>query len=808
VKRYICIHGHFYQPPRENPWLETIELQDSAYPYHDWNERINAECYAQNAASRILDDEKKILRIVNNYSRISFNIGPTLLSWMEAASPSTYQAVLEADIQSRGRFRGHGSAMAQVYNHMILPLANRRDRKTQIAWGIRDFQRRFGRRPEGMWLAEAAVDLESLDLMAEAGLLFTVLSPHSARRVRKIGAAEWRSVDGGTIDPSRAYVQILPSGRSLPIFFYDGPVSRAVAFEGLLNDGRGFAARLSEGFDEGRGRAQLVHIATDGESYGHHHRQGDMALAYAIDHIEKSGLAEMTVYGDFLEQHPPTHEVEIVENSSWSCSHGIERWRSDCGCNSGGHGDWNQGWRAPLREALDGLRDAIAPLYDAQASGLFMDPWAARDAYIDVILDRSRENVHAFLDNHASGDRGGDSATRRLKLMELQRHLMLMYTSCGWFFDELSGIETVQVIQYAGRAVQLASEVLGRDFEAPFLEKLGAAKSNLEEHGDGRRIYEKWVIPASVDLVKVGAHYALSSLFEEYPDRARVYCYDADRVSQRTHAAGRMKIRVGRSTVTSRITLESTLISYAALHFGDHNIAGGVRLFLGADSFAQLSDEIADAFARADIPEVVRILDRQFGESTFSLRSLFRDEQRKLIHILLKENLEDADNRYRRIYESNAPVMRFLAGMGLTMPAALQMTAERALNVQLQRAFESPKFEDEKVKRLLTEAKEQGVRLDSTTLEYTFRRMIERIASGLAKEPRNLEKLRELEAAVSIENILPFAVNLWEVQNVYYRLMRADLASARVRAARGDGESVEWVRRFTGLGRALRVRVD
>ncbi|MCL6482072.1 MAG: DUF3536 domain-containing protein, partial [Firmicutes bacterium] len=375
MERYICIHGHFYQPPRENPWLEAIEQQDSAYPYHDWNERITAECYAPNAASRILDSEGRIVRIVNNYARISFNFGPTLLAWMEQHAQETYRAVLEADRESRERFGGHGSALAQAYNHLIMPLANSRDKRTQIRWGIHDFVHRFGRRPEGMWLPETAVDLETLELMAEQGIRFTILEPGQARRVRPIGGRTWRDVAGGRIDPTTAYRLRLKSGHSICLFFYDGPIARAVAFEGLLARGENFANRLVSAFNDSRSWAQLVHIATDGETYGHHHLYGDMALAYALQYLEEHRLARLTNYGQYLELHPPTQEVEIFENTSWSCAHGVERWRSDCGCNTGGHPGWNQAWRAPLREALDWLRDTLAPRYEKHAGALLRDPW-------------------------------------------------------------------------------------------------------------------------------------------------------------------------------------------------------------------------------------------------------------------------------------------------------------------------------------------------------------------------------------------------------------------------------------------------
>ncbi|HEY7511185.1 MAG TPA: DUF3536 domain-containing protein, partial [Vicinamibacteria bacterium] len=448
--RYVCVHGHFYQPPRENPWLEAIERQDSAHPYHDWNERITAECYGPNALSRILDGDR-IVRIVNNYARISFNCGPTLLSWMESDAPEVYRGIQDADRESAQRFGGHGSAMAQPYNHMILPLANARDRVTQVRWGLADFRRRFGREPEGMWLPETAVDVASLEVLAEHGIRFTVLAPSQAARVRGKGDTEWEDVANGGVDPTRPYEVPLPSGRAMVVFFYDGPISRAVAFERLLHRGEDFAARLLDGFTEARAWPQLVHIATDGETYGHHHRFGDMALAYALHRLETAAEVELTNYGQYLARHPPACQAEVRENTSWSCAHGIERWRSDCGCNSGREG-WNQAWRGPLRAAFDWLRDALGAPFEARLGELLHDPWRARDDYVELLLDRSAENRERFLAVHGRRELEGEAAVCAVKLLEMQRHLMLMYTSCGWFFDDLSGIETVQVMQYAARA--------------------------------------------------------------------------------------------------------------------------------------------------------------------------------------------------------------------------------------------------------------------------------------------------------------------------------------------------------------------
>ena len=804
MERYICIHGHFYQPPRENPWLEAIERQDSAYPYHDWNVRISAECYAPNARARILDGEDRIIDIANNYSRISFNFGPTLLSWLEAEAEDVYRAVRDADVHSRDRFSGHGSAMAQVYNHVILPLANRRDKQTQVRWGIRDFERRFERRPEGMWLPETAVDTETLEVLAEAGLAFTVLAPSQAGRVRPLGGRNWRDVSGGRIDPSRAYEAKLPSGRRITLFFYDGPISRAVAFEGLLRRGEYLAERLASAFVEGREWPQLVHIATDGETYGHHHRRGEMALAYALRHIEEQGLARLTNYGEYLGRHPPTHQVEILEQTAWSCVHGVGRWWSDCGCSSGGNPEWNQAWRTPLRNALDWLRDELAPRYEQAAGELLKDPWQARDEYVDVILDRGPESRARFLEQHQARSLSDGEQVRVFQLMELQRHTQLMYTSCGWFFDDLSGIETVQVVHYAGAALQLAARLFGDGLEGGFLERLAQAKSNLAEHSDGARIYASWVKPGVVDLPKVGAHYAISSLFEGYPESVRLYSYSVDREDQRVVQAGRARLLLGRAWFNSEITQERQLLSYGVLHYGDHTVVAGVREFRGPEAFEEMARDASAAFERADFPETVRALDRRFESSKYSLKTLFRDEQRKLLGMILESTLEDAAAVYRQVYENHAPLMRFIGDLGVPLPRVLRMTAEFVLNSSLRRLFREEEPGAERARTLLGAARRENVPLDGEGLSFELGRSLERLIASFQAAPDNTDSLVRLAALVRLARSLPFDVNLARVQDRYWELLGEQWPARRGAA---DEESRLWRVAFEGLGAELDVRI-
>ncbi len=808
MERYICIHGHFYQPPRENPWLEAIEQQDSAYPYHDWNERITAECYAPNAHSRILDDANRIEKMANNYAKISFDFGPTLLSWLEAHAPDVYGAILEADRESQKNFSGHGSALAQVYNHMIMPLANSRDKYTQVLWGIRDFEHRFGRKPEGMWLPETAVDLESLRIMADLGIRFTILAPHQAKRVRTMGSRAWRDVGGASIDPTMAYELRLSSGRKIALFFYDAIISRGVAFEGLLTRGEDFSHRLLAGFPAQREWPQLVHIATDGESYGHHHRFGDMALVYALNFIESNHLARLTNYGAYLERSPPTCQVEIFENSSWSCAHGIERWRSDCGCNSRSHPEWNQAWRAQLRSSLDWLRDTVATrYYEEMGRDFLQDPWAARNDYIGFVLDRSEKNLQRFLEWHAVRPLSEPERVAVLKLLELQRYAMLMYTSCAWFFDDLSGIETVQILQYAGRAVQLSQELFGDALESQFIERLGAAQSNIPDHGNGRRIYEKFVKSARADWKRVGAHYAISSLFKAYPERATVYCYEVDREDYRSFETGRARLVAGRARLTSKITRESSVLSFGVLHFGDHNLNGGVQESLAEDAYRGFIHEAADPFSRGDFPEVIRIMDRRFGESNYSIRSLFQDEQRKILGLILASSLTASETLCRQIYERNAALMRLLTDLHIPLPKAFYAAAEIVLNANLRKALEGEELDIERIGALLAAAKAEGVALDTATLEFAYRRNIERMAEEFAARSTDLALLQRLEAAAGLRERLPFPVDVWKAQNLYYAVLQKIYPHHRSRAERGDRESQIWTGRFLALGEKLSIRV-
>jgi len=710
-----------------------------------------------------------------------------------------------ADSEARERFSGHGSALAQAYNHMIMPLANERDKQTQVIWGIRDFETRFGRKPEGMWLPECAADIASLDVLARHGIKFTILSPFQAARVRPLqGEAEWQDVNGGKIDPKAPYFVNLPEGRSIVVFFYDAPISRAVAFEKLLTNGETFAGRLLGSIDDKREQDQLVHVATDGESYGHHFQYGDMALAYALHQMERGDKAKLTVYGEYLEKHPPGHEVEIHQPSAWSCSHGVERWRSDCGCNAG-HAGWNQQWRAPLREALDELSARLAEFFEKKAGEYLREPWMARDDYIHVILDRSDETISAFFSRHQARELNEADRISATRLLEMQRHAMLMFTSCGWFFDEISGIESVQVIQYAARALQLATELGAENFEPRFLEILEKAKSNISEHQNGRVIYEKFVKPAIMTRETVAAHYAISSLFESYPDEAKIFSYSVRQEDRQVWTKGNSRLAVGRIKVTFDVTRNSDVLIYGALYMGGHNLNCGVQYFQSQETYDQLVTDLRVAYEGADLAETIRALDRHFGEAHYSLKNLFRDEQYKVLNQILSATREDIYNSYKSLTDRYAPLAHFLNDVHMPSLQSLAPAVEFVINAELQKQFENGHPDGERIRLLLEEARMTKARIEEDVLAFAAKRHFDRLSEELLKSPEDLELLQRFSNSAALLSILPPRVNLWKAQNVYDQLRATDLPHLEERV---NGKAETWKEKFLTLGEQLGFHVE
>jgi alpha-amylase/alpha-mannosidase (GH57 family) len=768
--RFVAIHGHFYQPPRENPWLEAVEVQDSAAPFHDWNERITAECYAPNTAARRVDHANRILDIVDNFAKISFNVGPTLCAWLEREAPDVYRKIVEADRASVRARGGHGNALAQVYNHMIMPLATRRDKVTQVAWGLADFRARFGREPEGMWLPETAVDSETLEVLAEAGLKFTILAPSQAARVRQSGEAEWEDVGDG-IDPSQPYRWRGPSGQELALFFYDGPISRAIAFENLLERGERVVAGLVGAFSDKREGPQLVHVATDGESYGHHRRFGEMALAAAVRQLESGDAATLTNYGAFLATHPPTQEVEIREATSWSCAHGVERWRSDCGCRV--RGDWHQRWRAPLRESLDWLREEIDGFYESRASAWLKDPWLARDEYIEVVLDRSAERLDAFLARHqrVALDAAGRLEVRRL--LEMERNRLLMYTSCGWFFDELSSIEPVQILRYAAMAMQYLADLGGPRLEAEMARRLAAAPSNVPAFRDGGGVWKRLIRPAVVDLRRVVAHYAIIGLLEPWPEAATVHAYRVQRLDEAGESYGGTPFRIGHVRVTSTITGDVRDAMYAVLHFGGHDFVCGVRAWEDATVYADIKAELLRRHGQSTVADVVRGMDERFPDGSFSLTDLFLDERRRVLASVTRATLLRYEETYQQIWEENRKLVHYLRQADAPIPEVLALVARHVLEQEM--LAELAKAEargdhgalPDRMFELAAEGAALGLTLDLEAGRPIAMRLVRRTLGAVAESPtpsRTADALALIEGA----DRLGLRYGRWAAQNLFF----------------------------------------
>lgn len=807
MRKFICIHGHFYQPPRENAWLEVIEQQDSAWPFHDWNERITYECYGPNGASRMLDQDRSIINILNNYARISFNFGPTLLHWMERNAPEAYRAILQADHESRKRFGGHGNALAQVYNHIIMPLASQRDKVTQVKWGISDFEHRFGRKPEGMWLAETAADTATLEVLAAQNIRFTVLAPRQAKAFRKIGTDEWHHTSGENVPTHRPYLCKLPSGKSIVLFFYHGEVSQDIAFKGLLADGGRFARRLMEGFRQDNGEDQLMHVATDGESYGHHHRHGDMALAYCLEQIDQDEQVQLTNYGEYLSMHAPEWEVLIHENSSWSCVHGVERWRNDCGCNSGMNPGWHQKWRFPLRNALDWLRDRLYEVFEKELSEFCRDPWNVRDSYINIILDRDEKVLKNFLKQHFPAGLNSKERTHILRMLELQRHALLMYTSCGWFFDELSGIETTQILQYADRAIQLTESETEVRLEHEFLGRLESAGGNLDAYPDGAIIHKHFVQPSRLTLSRVGSHYAVASLFEDFPEVLTICNYRAESEHYERIEAGSFKLAVGKTHIHSLITCSVREFYFAVVWLGEHHIIGNATSFMDEDDFFRMKEEIINAFTASQIAEVIGVMQTFFGPDKFSLWNLFKDEQRKVINLIINKDVTQAEESFRRIYNQNYNIVSVMNEAGLPIPPVLIKNLENVINSDIRHFFENGTLYPSRLEKLAADAIKWKVELDKTAISFAASFKLYQVIKNLEPTDQSFRMLETLIRIFDVMAQLDIELDLWEFQNEYFRKGQVYTRRQISTNFRDEKSAGDWLRKFQEIGKHIQVKL-
>ena len=781
MKTKVCIHGHFYQPPRENPWLGVVEKEESASPYHDWNERIHEECYSQNAWSRILNSEKKISLLLNNYASMSFNIGPTLFNWIEKKDPETYEAILQADRDAMQKFSGHGSAIAQVYNHIIMPLANRRDKQTQVEWGIQDFIYRFKRYPEGIWLAETAVDIETLEVLAENEIQFTILAPHQAGKILQQG--EWKITESHQIDTGKAWLCRLPSGKKIHLFFYNGGLSHAVGFGKLLNDGKAFADRLIQS-----GSSGLVNIAVDGETFGHHHRFGDMALAYCISQINTSSEADLTVYGEFLEQCSQIQEVEIRENTSWSCAHGIERWRSHCGCNSGKQPDWNQLWRTPLRDSLDWLRDEINLHIDNLGIENF---WQARNRYISVILSgKDEKEISRFVESL----QGNFSTSQLVSLFELQKYMMMMYTSCGWFFDDIAGLETRLVLRFAIRAIQIAEPLLGISIEQQFVARLSAAKSNMPDFVNGSDLLEQQIIPEKSDLLRVNAYFAILLLFENSLDTVEkfhfaILDYHSLRKEQggRIYLSGKMKIRdLTTREISSVVFCVSSDDSY--------------------DVWVYLQEQPKEASDYAAILEQLPqtnssgYLEKKFRYK-YSIQHLFRDKQYEITCRILQKAVTELEQTQNRIFAKNYRTIQYFYRSRLTIPKPLLDVIENTMTEKIVSIFREEKVNVLRLKKHLARAKKFMVVLNQEAIEIEASKkihsMLREIANGMDNDFQTILHILGILSESSLE------LDVYKVQNLYYKIWKKNIPFAA-----NENQTGDLPEEFHEIGRMLRMAVD
>lgn len=776
----FIIHGHFYQPPRENPWTDDVDREPSAAPFHDWNQRIYRECYRPNGWARIFETDGAVRRIVNNYERLSFNFGPTLLSWSERHHPDGYRRILAADRASVIARGGHGNAIAQGYNHAILPLCNDRDLRTQVRWGLAEFKHRYGRDAESLWMPETACDDRTLGVLIDEGLRYALLAPNQAEAIEVDGV--WHDVSDGSIDPRRPYRYEHPdgSGRSIALFFYDGAISRAVAFEGVLASSQALVNRfeLASGGD-----GSVVHAVTDGESYGHHHRYGDRCLAHALfEEAERRGFW-VTNYGELLDHHPAEIPVRVKKGeegkgTSWSCAHGVGRWMRDCGCHTGGQPGWNQAWRGPLREALDHLRDRAAALYEARLDDWFDDPWALRDDYIEVVLRRGADRG-AFLAERARRPLDASERTTSLRWLEAQRSSMLMYTSCGWFFNDLSGIETLQVLRYAGRLVDQLADMSVDDVEAPFLEQLSEARSNLS--ATGADLYRREVLPRRVHDRGLAAHVALTQLVEARPTegvvagrRYRLSCHEA--------------VRRGRWTLgTFRVELEEvntgakTDHAACALHLGGVELYCVLRPYPGDQAFAASRERILQTMAQSSLLQLLRTAEDELGPEEHGLSSVLEGDRERLSRALFDEVRSRYSAQYEALYEEARVTLSQFAEAGLPIPLELAQAAETALRRRFEDAlrrahgdgFDPRGFEQALL--IAEEARRYGLELSDPEAAQRFERsldvLITRLTSG---EPAALgaDPISSALALLDTVRRLGLSLDLEPAQERIYEMLR------------------------------------
>lgn len=773
-EKYLVIHGHFYQPPRENPWLGVIERQDSASPFHNWNERITAECYKANTLSRTLDPRGRIRDIVNNYKYLSFNLGPTLLNWLQVQHPATYQAVIDADRASRSLNGGHGNAIAQVYNHVIMPLATRREQELQIILGKRDFVRHFGREPEAIWLAETAINQTTAELLMDHGFRFTILSPFQARRVRKIGEDHWSDVRNGAIDTTMPY-RIFSNGKHLDVFFFDKGVSTSVAFEHLLRDAQRFAEKLSGAWGKDVGRPKLMNICTDGESYGHHEPFGDMCLAAFFSSISEKFRFRVTNYGYFLERLSPFMEVELEsgaegKGTSWSCSHGVDRWRKNCGCSTGGRAKWNQEWRTPLREGLTKLKEELDRTFERGLREFFPDPWAAFIDFIDLRRVRSPEEVDGFLARHSGKVIEDRDRTRLLQLLESQLNSHLMFTSCGWFFDDISGLEPLQNLRYAARAIEMSGRL---ELEEIFLRELEKARSNLGGE-TGKSLYKKHVIPLRSIPVLVANQAAMDwALLGK--EQGKYFFYEVklsgrERFENYGLTLGDMEVR------DSFLGIRKKYFFFCA-ETEDAFLKTWIGEDLSHDARISLVDKLT-WMARGEtsfLPS--HEIEKEFGLTCYNLSDLLEYHREEILGRAMAQAFEGLKNTALSFFQKNEEMVKRMVRFGVDLPPEVLLTVSYALQHKLRCEMEFLQGETDPKKfgnavELIHMAKELQISIKTTDFEKrVLLRTLFLKLNSLFKKP-DADILLEVRGITEIISALGLKVDIAPAQNVLFNFLK------------------------------------
>jgi hypothetical protein len=772
----LVIHGHFYQPPRENPWTELIEREPSAGTFHDWNERIHAECYRPNAFARISDTHGRVERIVNNYSSLSFNFGPTLLNWLERCHPETYARIVEADRASARRHNGHGNAIAQGYNHAILPLCNERDRRTQIRWGLADFRRRFRREAESLWLPETACDDATLDALVEEGLRYVILSPFQAGGVRPLGSSEWQTVSEGSVNTTIPYKYLHRdgTGRSIAVFLYDGQIARRIAFEGLLASSHGLlGACAARGARHG---AQIINVATDGESYGHHFHYGDRCLAYALEVEAARHGMRVTNYGEFLDEHEPEHEVRLKhmpggEGTAWSCAHGLGRWTRDCGCNASAPEGWNQRWRAPLRAAFDLLRDCLAQKFEDVGGELLRDPWAARDEYVELVGPGAAPREE-FLLRHAAHTLSTEERVRTFTLLEVQRVGMTMYTSCGWFFNDIAGIETLQTLRYAGRALEMLETLGLSPPAAEFLEILSEAKSNMTDKANGADIFLRTMGQSRVTPQRVAAHVAVSNLIEpeEHAERCESAGYVYRKLDFRKQRHGRVTLETVRLALEEAATGRRHEFALAAMHFGEIDFYCALRPFEGRREFEEAEAVLWSQLRTASLPLLLRVALSEFGPEEFGLEALLPQGHGHLSRNVFGKLVARFMEEYENLYEENRRVVERLQEIGFHPPRELLLAAEMTVGLRLERELRGQRRRGGDYGTAIEIARDAarfGYRIDRTSVTRAFEETVTESARLVVFQP-NAENIRSARALIELGRELGLEANLERGQEILY----------------------------------------